>query len=339
MSDVSSVVNFFSTANENFSANLSTGILASATEVPLNHTTALTDGAVFVGIIEPTGTKEQVFTGTVDLTNSQIKDVIWTRGTNTAHEAGVLVVDYVTGTDWNMLVTGILKFANQKGNLKPADLYDSNGNKIMSFSPTTSAVNRVQIDNSSTTNNPALEAVGSDTNIGLNFKTKGSDAGTTGGLMYNGVLFRARARDWVRNLNPITYTSTPVGSWSLLSGSGWTYPSGNPTWVNSDGTQHGEIRYKVYLDAGVYSFTSWFEEGTDKGIITWGTISESGSVTNLVSSVDTYNASVTDLSNAITGVSVASGGYYTFFFKADTKNASSSSYKVAFMGMQIWRTA
>jgi hypothetical protein len=118
MSDVSSVVNFFSTANENFSANLSTGILASATEVPLNHTTTLTDGSVFVGIVEPTGTKQQAFTGTVDLANSQIKDVVWTRGSNVGHDAGVLVVDYVTGTDWNMLVTGILKFANQDGSLK-----------------------------------------------------------------------------------------------------------------------------------------------------------------------------------------------------------------------------
>lgn len=115
MSDVSAVVNYFATANEGFSTTLGSTIASAATTVPLGSVTGLTNGTIFVGMIEPSGTKQQVFTGTVDTGGSQITGVKWTRGTNVGHTSGVTIVDYVTGTAMNMMSTGILKQHSQTG--------------------------------------------------------------------------------------------------------------------------------------------------------------------------------------------------------------------------------
>lgn len=123
MSDVSSVVNFFATANEGFTTTLSSTISAGASTVPLNDTAGLTDGTIFVGIIEPGATAEQVFTGTVNLGSAQINNVVWTRGTNVGHASGATIVDYVTGTDHNMMSAGILKSHNQDGTPKSGITY------------------------------------------------------------------------------------------------------------------------------------------------------------------------------------------------------------------------
>lgn len=115
-SDVSTVTNHFSTANEGFITTLSSTILSGAATVPLTTTSGLTNGKIFVGIIEPgTVGKEQTFTGTVDTSGNQITGVKWTRGTNTGHNAGVTVVDYVSGTGHNMTTKGILVEHTQSG--------------------------------------------------------------------------------------------------------------------------------------------------------------------------------------------------------------------------------
>lgn len=115
-SDVSSVTNHFSTAAEGFITTTGGSVNAGAATVPLNSTSGLTNGNVFVGIVEPgVANKEQTFTGIVDTSGSQITSVVWTRGTNTAHSAGVTVVDYVTGTAHNMTTKGILVEHSQDG--------------------------------------------------------------------------------------------------------------------------------------------------------------------------------------------------------------------------------
>lgn len=118
MSNLTGVTNFFSTANEGFSTALAGTISAGATTVGLQSTTNLVDGSVFVGIIEPGSANQQVFTGTVNLTGSSIVNVVWTRGTNVNHANGVTIVDYVTGTDFNMMSKGIQVIHNQDGTLK-----------------------------------------------------------------------------------------------------------------------------------------------------------------------------------------------------------------------------
>jgi len=114
-SDVSAVTKFFATAHEGFSTTLNGTIASGASTVVLNGVSDLVDGSVFVGIIEPAGEKQQVFTGTVDLGNSQITNVKWTRGDNVEHVDGVTIVDYDTGTAFNMVTAGILEAHGQDG--------------------------------------------------------------------------------------------------------------------------------------------------------------------------------------------------------------------------------
>lgn len=118
MSDVSAVTNHFSTAHEGFLTTLGSSILSGAATVPLTSTSGLTNGNIFVGIIEPGLTREQTFTGVIDTGGSQITGVKWTRGTNADHSAGVTIVDYVTGTGHNMLTKGMLVAHNQDGTHK-----------------------------------------------------------------------------------------------------------------------------------------------------------------------------------------------------------------------------
>lgn len=122
-SNVTSVVNHFSNANEGFLTTLSSSILSGATTIPLTTVSGLTNGDIFVGIIEPSLTKQQTFTGTVDTSGSQLTGVVWTRGTNADHTAGVTIVDYVAGTGHNMMKKGILVGHNQNGTHKSGATY------------------------------------------------------------------------------------------------------------------------------------------------------------------------------------------------------------------------
>lgn len=134
MSNVSSVVDYFATANEGFSTTLgSPGITAGATTVPLAGTSGLTNGTVFVGIIEPGATNQQVFTGIVNTGSSSITSVVWTRGTNVAHTTGVAIVDYTTGTAFNMMSAGILKQHTQTGTHTglTTDTMNASGNAVV----------------------------------------------------------------------------------------------------------------------------------------------------------------------------------------------------------------
>lgn len=118
-SNVSAVINHFPTVNEGFTTTLGVGgVLSGGTSIPITTTSGLTNGSVFVGIIEPGEVKEQTFTGTIDVGGSQITGVKWTRGTNVDHLAGVTIVDYVTGTAINMIIKGLLTVINQTGGLK-----------------------------------------------------------------------------------------------------------------------------------------------------------------------------------------------------------------------------
>jgi hypothetical protein len=117
-SDVSTVTNHFSIAAEGFTTTTSGLVSSAAGTIGLSSVSGLTNGNIFVGIIEPGGSKEQTFTGVVDTGGSQITGVKWTRGLNVDHSAGVTVVDYVTGTGHNMMTKGILVHADQDGTLK-----------------------------------------------------------------------------------------------------------------------------------------------------------------------------------------------------------------------------
>jgi hypothetical protein len=120
MANFASVIKYFPTPKEGFITTLGSSILSGAVTIPLNSTSGLTNGDVFVGLIEPGLTNQQCFTGTVDTAGNQITGVVWTTGTNVAHSAGVTIVDYVTSTTVGMISKGVLKHANQDGSLTNA---------------------------------------------------------------------------------------------------------------------------------------------------------------------------------------------------------------------------
>lgn len=172
-SDIAGVTSFFTTPNEGFTTTLGETISSGATTVPLNSTTGLVNGTVFVGIIEPGATNEQVFTGIVNVSDLEITGVIWTRGTDVGHTGGVTIVDYVTGTAFKMMTAGITVDHNQAG--YHLQLHDANGAVWIDQGATASAVNNIKVSNNSTGNAPIIAAEGSDSNISLDLNSKGAD--------------------------------------------------------------------------------------------------------------------------------------------------------------------
>ena len=63
-------------------------------------------------------------------------------------------------------------------------ILDENNNEQLIFQTTGSAVNYLEITNSATSNNPSLSATGGDTNVGLEFSTKG-----TGAIKFNDLAY------------------------------------------------------------------------------------------------------------------------------------------------------
>ncbi len=194
--------NHFSTANKGFITTLGSSILSGATTVPLTSVSGLTNGTIFVGIIEPGLANEQEFTGTVDTAGVQITGVKWTDGTNVDHTAGVTIVDYVAATDWNMNTKGLLAAGmNQDGTQTPVvktSINDVNGNEVIKTPATTNAVNEITVTNSATGVSPRISATGGDTNIDLYLSAKGTGSSRFAGI-HDG---------WVAADETLTYASS-----------------------------------------------------------------------------------------------------------------------------------
>lgn len=104
---VSSVTSHFPDAENGFSTTTSGSVASGATTVGLNSVAGYTNGEPVVFVIDPANSKKQTFTGIMDTAGSQITGVIWTAGTNVAHDAGATVVDYATATHIAMMSKGI----------------------------------------------------------------------------------------------------------------------------------------------------------------------------------------------------------------------------------------
>lgn len=121
MSDVSAVTNMIPTVNEGFITTVSSpGVSSGGTTVPLANVSGLTNGSVFIGVVDPTQVSKQTFTGIVDTSGSQITNVVWTLGTNAAHAVGATVVDWITGTAINLLSKAFLVSHGVTGTLNSA---------------------------------------------------------------------------------------------------------------------------------------------------------------------------------------------------------------------------
>ena len=128
MADLSSVTtNFFATASETFSNNLSSSISSGATIVPVNNASAYNTGDIVVLTVDPGTSDEATFIGKKD-TGNQFIDCIWTEGnTGVGHSAGAPIIDYTAATHQAALVKGIKKFANQDGSLITQAVRDALG--------------------------------------------------------------------------------------------------------------------------------------------------------------------------------------------------------------------
>lgn len=137
-SDVSAVTtNFFPKAHEGFITTVGgSGSTSGGATVPLTAVTGLTNGDIFVGIVEPGTGSEQTFTGVVDTGGLQITGVKWTRGSNVSHAAGKTVVDYVSGTYINLMQKGLLVSLNPDGTLKPSAYAKRSASTTSSSTPT-----------------------------------------------------------------------------------------------------------------------------------------------------------------------------------------------------------
>jgi len=190
MATLTSVTKHFAKPKEGFITTLGSTISSGAVTVPLNSTSGLTNGDVFVGLIEPGQANQQCFTGTVDTSGNQITGVVWTTGNNVGHSAGVTIVDYVTSTTVGMISKGILLHANQDGSLISQAVRDAlglvassaNGWEVLGYAPNTVAAlgNR-----SYTVTFNSVDLTGT-TSVGQRLKLPRTVTAPTGSITLNG---------------------------------------------------------------------------------------------------------------------------------------------------------
>ena len=109
--------NYFTTASETYSDNLSSSIGAAATTVPVNNASVYATGETVVLTVDPGTANEATFIGKKDTTN-QFIECVWTEGnTGVGHDTGATIIDYDSATHHNAQSKGILQFANQDGTL------------------------------------------------------------------------------------------------------------------------------------------------------------------------------------------------------------------------------
>lgn len=181
----------FKKLTNNFSTTLSSAILGAGDTSfsPASVTNLPTDtGTVFVidrvnssGVATPS-TREYVV-GVVS--GGNVINLVRGQGGSTAqaHSTGAVVEQVVDQNTINDVMTGILVGHNQDGTHQSnlplttpqitTGIKDANGNTMIAFSPTTSAVNQPQLVNAATGNDPSIRAAGTDSTANLNLRGKG----------------------------------------------------------------------------------------------------------------------------------------------------------------------
>lgn len=100
-------------------------------------------------------------------------------GPGSATDNAIVRWDGATGTaiqDSNILISDTDSISGVANIGMSGDILDANNNELINFTTTASAVNEVGITNATTGNAPQLSATGDDSNIDLNFATKGTGA-------------------------------------------------------------------------------------------------------------------------------------------------------------------
>lgn len=113
-------------------------------------------------------------TGTKVLTYPNSSTTDWT---------GTMISFFQAVTDYMDALEAVTELVNDTSpqlggqlSLEGFDIVDANGNEMLDFTETTSAINHFQITNAATGSGPTISAVGDDTNIGLALVSKGTGA-------------------------------------------------------------------------------------------------------------------------------------------------------------------
>lgn len=180
-------------AAPNFATTLSGSMLNTDTSMSLSSATGLptsTGITLVVDATDPTSgaatpTLKEVMTGT--LSGTTVSNLVrGQEGTTTqAHASGANVVMWITANLWNDFQTAFLLGHSQLDGSHVANLplttpkittslKDANANTWLGATATSSAVNYLNNANAATGNAPVLSAVGSDTNVDLYIRAKGT---------------------------------------------------------------------------------------------------------------------------------------------------------------------
>lgn len=125
------------------------------------------------------------------------------------------IIEYFPGLKGGFLTFEGLRIADL------GDILDANGNEMLELDAVASAVNNIQLKNAVTTGNPAIAAVGDDTNISLSIDGKGTGyVGVGMGSTSGGVRMK---RSVLASSGNTTMTSAMSGSIMLLDGAATDY--------------------------------------------------------------------------------------------------------------------
>ena len=116
-------------------------------------------------------------------------------------------------------------------------IQDDDGNELITFQKTSSAVNQFDITNNSTGNNPIFEATGGDTNIGVDIKPKGSGEVVIGTGSASATLTTKGAYDLILDTN----AGTNSGNITITDGA-----NGNID-VSTNGTGYIKFNDLAYI--------------------------------------------------------------------------------------------
>lgn len=157
-------------------------------------------------------------------------------------------------------------------------IYDGNSNNLLLFTTTSSAVNGLTIANAATAANPTISATGSDTNVGINFQTKG-----TGTYRFLGTSTASAEIKLHENTGNGTNYISLAAPTSVTSDTKFTLPSADGT-ANQVMTTNGsgQLAFTTSSALSPISASSYGTSGyiTFGGfMIQWGTYPSAGTIT------------------------------------------------------------
>ena len=161
------------------------------------------------------------YVGTV-ASGTSVTSVSHVNGTDRDYSAGATTRVYIPVSEEreNRLVEGILADHSQSGGHEFTTVYDPSNPTLetLKLAGVSSAVNELTVTNAATGNPAKLSATGGDTNIGLDYQTKGSGAHTLKDGNGNEVVKTAAGT--ASAVNEVTFTNAATGNAPTIAATG-----------------------------------------------------------------------------------------------------------------------